>query len=840
MDDIEHYGRGLGDLPPLLDSLSLGSRATGVGYAWSKFSAFASDWEAELPHLRDPRLRTDGALVTSWDIWSGGVKEFTLPRSAEDSIDKLLGKRGTARDRHSLAALDLLAKLEAARRRLSSKCCSWDECRALLQWVLGGSLNYTPLVGLPDPASLHREDAALHRLLHSGLGTRVTAEHVSLSAPRSLGGLDMPLTTELMVSAADLCCLLNGSSQASLLSRDALRQACLCDPSELDDMRFLAGYGLFLSLSTDRFVCRMLDYLAPASHHPLVGPYRAAVFDASARFSRVGVVANSVRRAWCNLLSEGVSRASWSDPATWARVLPEHAPVAPAACARAASSALSRALSDWRTECALFHAENAEISEEWAPCAWEDPWQASCDLRSRHLLQRLPPPRGSEESALFGDGGFVPPRCATFCCQSRGFGSGDEYWRSAAWASSLLSGRLPARWGWEECTVHTAELFSLVCSLKFRRPSQWRLLVFDRSALFSTLRAAVKSMPAHILSSSCLTLVTQLRHILLELEKAWSPASPKPSWRLHQEQFPSMWDVTLPLRDKQRSFSKLAFLHSGVVGVDIRSHQSSSCLPFPVLVSGNEAQDAGCSAGRRLPPPADVFLPSGGPLAWYSVDSRMVTGPIRAHVRSLLRRQSTAAWSQRAVQGLLPRVAKHVFCPPLDPSLFLLCSFPSPWVAWCLPSDSLPLDLSAMVYRLHRAIGGSWTERLHSTNLQVLADSWCALRTLPTPRLCPLCATAPGTPRHVVMSCPAMAPLVDRLRDAIEAELANVVPPPQLLAAADAWSDWGAPPPPPPYSGGPSFLAGAGSCPSQPGKRSCRRMLMGAVQPLPPGKLVLT
>ena len=51
---------------------------------------------------------------------------------------------------------------------------------------------------------------------------------------------------------------------------------------------------------------------------------------------------------------------------------------------------------------------------------------------------------------------------------------------------------------------------------------------------------------------------------------------------------------------------------------------------------------------------------------------------------------------------------------------------------------------------------------------------------------------------YVVMSCPAMAPLVDRLRDAIEAELASVVPPPQLLAAADAWRDSGAPPPPPP------------------------------------------
>ena len=48
VDDIEHYGSGLKDLPAILNSLALGSRATGVGYAWSKFSAFASDWD-EVP-----------------------------------------------------------------------------------------------------------------------------------------------------------------------------------------------------------------------------------------------------------------------------------------------------------------------------------------------------------------------------------------------------------------------------------------------------------------------------------------------------------------------------------------------------------------------------------------------------------------------------------------------------------------------------------------------------------------------------------------------------------------------------------------------------------------------
>eukprot|EP00439_Symbiodinium_sp_Y106_P022121 s10379_g2.t1 len=63
VDDVEHYGAGLRDLPTVLDSLSLGSSATGVGYAWSKFSAFASDWDATLPDLQDPRISAVGAAA---------------------------------------------------------------------------------------------------------------------------------------------------------------------------------------------------------------------------------------------------------------------------------------------------------------------------------------------------------------------------------------------------------------------------------------------------------------------------------------------------------------------------------------------------------------------------------------------------------------------------------------------------------------------------------------------------------------------------------------------------------------------------------------------------------
>ena len=54
------------------------------------------------------------------------------------------------------------------------------------------------------------------------------------------------------------------------------------------------------------------------------------------------------------------------------------------------------------------------------------------------------------------------------------------------------------------------------------------------------------------------------------------------------------------------------------------------------------------------------------------------------------------------MQGLLPRLPHevHQIISPL----------------WTPPftRNPLPLDLSAMAYRCHRAIGGSWTERLHA------------------------------------------------------------------------------------------------------------------------------
>ena len=138
-------------------------------------------------------------------------------------------------DRHSLASQDLVEKLAAVRQRIACKCCSWDEGLAMIQMIIGGVLSYAPLIGIPPPVALHQEDATLHRLLLSSLGTRTTAEHVSLSASRKVGGLGVPLLTDLLLAAvaADIIVLLSGTAPASLVARDTLRQALLCSAADL-------------------------------------------------------------------------------------------------------------------------------------------------------------------------------------------------------------------------------------------------------------------------------------------------------------------------------------------------------------------------------------------------------------------------------------------------------------------------------------------------------------------------------------------------------------------------------------------------------------------------------
>ena len=300
----------------------------------------------------------------------------------------------------------------------------------MTQWVLGGVLGYAPLLGIPSPADLHREDAALHRLLHAGLGVRNTSERVSLSAPRSAGGLGIPLLSEMLVAAvaSDLLLLLNGTSQAADLARDSLRAALDSPPAELPRhcglvataLHFLAGYGLYLNVSTDRFISRLLDNLNPAPTQPLHGPFHPSRFEAAARFARCGTIANSV--------AQDVPPSRWGEAELWSNLLPEHLPLSSQACARAARAALQQADSDWQQECLIFHVAAAPAPpEDWRDVAWEDPWLPSGDPRSGHLLTPFPGFTAPPDFALFGDGGFSAAYGATFCSQARGFGRTGHY-----------------------------------------------------------------------------------------------------------------------------------------------------------------------------------------------------------------------------------------------------------------------------------------------------------------------------------------------------------------------------------------------------------------------------
>ena len=266
------------------------------------------------------------------------------------------------------------------------------------------------------------------------------------------------------------------------------------------------------------------------------------------------------------------------------------------------------------------------------------------------------------------------------------------------------------------------------------------------------MHSALRGTLHQLLHSSCCTLVLLLRRVLKQLEQAWDGTCPLPAWKLHQQHYPEHWHTFAPVRGKLKCHSRIAFEAIGLVGLDFKSHQAGTPVPFPNLVQGNVVQDQGCDAARLSTSPADVRMPSGGPFAWFSDQGYMVTSPIREHVRHKLRSSCLHDWSSRPVQGLLPRLAHEVHQPTLDPALYTQCHFSGRWERWMLPSDPLPLDLSAMAYRCHRAIGGSWTERLHAhADVAALAATWATQAGWPSPRTCPLCQSGPA--RLAMSSC---------------------------------------------------------------------------------------
>ena len=330
----------------------------------------------------------------------------------------------------------------------------------------------------------------------------------------------------------------------------------------------------------------------------------------------------------------------------------------------------------------------------------------------------------------------------------------------------------------------------MVTALRWRQPGQWNMFVGDRSALFAAMTRQHAGSLGQRLTSACAPLETRLRAIIDEMRDAWKSATRLPSWRLDQVAHPLAWNVyRLDTQDPTRSrcWCRIGFVGCGLVGVDVKSHQVGPPCPYPAIVAGNEAQDAFCdSETRALARPHDVDVPSGGDFAAVTYDGRLITTSIAAAVRRLGRAQAHQAWCERPVQGHVARLASAIYGPAIDIRAYTKCKWERRWTALSLPQDTSPdVDLSGILFRTVRAIGGAWTERLH-VDPEALrrATRWAAEATLPSPRTCPLCKRGHGTPRHVFMQCPAVAKFADATRDMVEAELLRHASGEVLVASA--------------------------------------------------------
>ena len=627
-DDAEHYAGGIQQLPLLLRELGAGSMLAGVGYAWKKFSVYASDWDSVVgtEWAAERGVTQDGVRASGYDIWTGNTIHTTLPRSHVDTVETLLGKRGSIGDKHATAAQDLLDKLSALRRKLTHRNCDWDEVAAAFQLIGRGYISYAPLIGIPCPLSLHMQDTDLQLLILKRLQVRCSVERVSLLAARGSGGLQMPSMVECMVTAvaSDLLLLMNGNTTASHLARAELRVAMQVHPAEASAqqgivcraMLFLAGYGIYLAVSSERFLSRLLDHLKVrlgSAHALLVGPADEWSHQQGRHFCRVGRFANAMRRALVTLQRDFVVQ-QWDSVQIWQQLLDPVSGLSPSDCAAATQAALTSSRSDWAVECHMFHRPlpNALPDEDWAEEAWSSPWAANLDSRSAYLDAPTDAAFSGLDFGMYSDGGMTNSNNCTFCSQARSFGALGAYWDSSSECTERLISRLPSRFGYEDAGVHEAELAAMLTALRWRQPDGWNLVVVDRSSLCNVLQQASLGRPHALRGLSSHFLVGRLQRVLVALRDAWRESTPKPSWRLQQEARPEIWNCKL--HDKW--MCKITHCTAGLVVVDIKSHQVHTNIPHPVITRGNEQQDAGCTTGRSKPLPPDVKYPTGGLFAF--------------------------------------------------------------------------------------------------------------------------------------------------------------------------------------------------------------------------------
>ena len=127
--------------------------------------------------------------------------------------------------------------------------------------------------------------------------------------------------------------------------------------------------------------------------------------------------------------------------------------------------------------------------------------------------------------------------------------------------------------------------------------------------------------------------------------------------------------------------------------------------------------------------------------------------PTNKFVRNLLRQQSIDEFKTKNIQGKVASLKDTVYKHTMDIRAYTACSIP-PHLEYFLLSDdnAQSVDLSAIMFRLHRAIGGAWAEYMHTDEeLHQMATQWSNKSSAKSHRTCPFCKNGTGTPRHYVM-----------------------------------------------------------------------------------------
>ena len=219
------------------------------------------------------------------------------------------------------------------------------------------------------------------------MGVRRSAERVSTLAPYSAAGLQLASCVECVVTAVakDIIGLLNGTDLTSQLTRDAVQSAMDMPHHQVDNrndmvckaLRFLAGYGIYVEVSTDRTLGRILDAIQSHSiqqPQSMAAGYNHDAFCEGAYYSRIGRTANKIRNTIKNLKQQGISTNTWSQQAIWRDVAREigltHDRVT-----QAVHRAITDGHTDWTTEKSIFQPVDAisNPAEDWAIEAWETP-----------------------------------------------------------------------------------------------------------------------------------------------------------------------------------------------------------------------------------------------------------------------------------------------------------------------------------------------------------------------------------------------------------------------------------------------------------------------------------